>query len=280
MKIQSAGRLGNTLFLWAFALRLSKENKINISIFTDKFHSDVGIEANMTRTLLSEPGIRFYNSDFLGLLLTIIDWVSSRSVKLGRVLKKFLGISDEWDTITSRTHIIRGYFQNSDFVLKNKALVADKLLCATYSVEQGSEKVRYLKTRYPQYQVVHIRLGDFLNSDFGVISPESYISAMDPIIPTLICTDGSQEEIIRMIDFSFEEILTPATLSAWETLCIMQGAVRFIGVNSTLSWWGAFLAISRGNLAFLPDQWIKSDGSRESKLLDLQGCTKYEAHFI
>ncbi len=280
MKIQSAGRLGNTLFIWAYAIYVSKERNTEVSIFTDKFHSVVGLEAKETRTLLSEPGIRFYNSDIFGLLLVFIDWVCSRTIRLGSVLKKFLGVSDEDEPITSRTHIIRGFFQKSTYLLKNKGLLTVKLLLATSSVERGSEKVRQLKSKYPQYQVVHIRLGDYANSEFGVISPESYKSELDPFIPTLICTDGSREEVLRMIDFPFEEILTPTALSTWETLCVMQGASKFIGVNSTLSWWGAFLAISRGNLALLPDQWSKSGNSKDLNLLNLEGSKSYKVQFI
>ena len=280
MKIQSAGRLGNTLFIWAFAIYFSKEQNTEVSIFTDRFHTTVGLEANETRTLLSEPGIKFYNSDFLGALLVFIDWVSAKTEKLGNALKKFLGVSDEGGPITSRTHVIRGYFQSSDYVLKNEALIAGKLLCVTSLVEQGSEKVKQLKSKYPRYQVVHIRLGDYTNSEFGVISPESYKSELELNIPTLICTDGSREEVLRMIDFPFEEILTPRALSTWETLCVMEGASRFIGVNSTLSWWGAFLAISRGNLALLPDQWSKSGNSKDRNLLNLEGSKSYKVQFI
>jgi hypothetical protein len=280
MKIQSAGRLGNTLFIWAYALFISQDDKIKVSIFTDRFHSGVGVDFSETRKLLSETKICFCNSDSSGGLLATIDWASGKSQKLGRALKLIFGVSDEWDPITSRVRIVRGFFQNSDYVLKNKALISEKLLRATYLIEQNSAKIQYLKSRYPQYQVVHIRLGDFVNSEFGVISPESYKSAFDPIIPILICTDGSQEEILEMIDFPVEEILTPAELSTWETLCIMQSASRFVGANSTLSWWGAFLAISRGNLAFLPDQWVKSGNSKDLDLPNLEGCKRYKVHFI
>jgi len=280
MKIQSAGRLGNTLFIWAYAIYVSQHDKIRVSIFTDRFHSDVGFDSSQTRTLLSDQKIRFCNSDFNGGLLAAIDWASGKSLKLGRALKIIFGVSDEWDPITSRARIVRGFFQDSDYVLKNKTLISEKLLRATYSIEQNSQKIQQLKSRYPQYQVAHIRLGDFVNSEFGVIAPESYKSAFDPIIPLLICTDGSREEILEMIDFPFEEILTPAELSTWETLCIMQSASRFVGANSTLSWWGAFLAISRGNLVFLPDQWLKSGNSKDLNLFKLEGSKRYKVHFL
>jgi hypothetical protein len=280
MKIQSAGRLGNTLFIWAYAIHISKELKTEVSIFTDKFHTVVGFETHETRKLLSGPGIKFYNSDFLGALLLLTDWVSAQTKKLGNVLKKFLGISDECDPIIDRTQIIRGYFQNSEYVLRNKTYIVEKLMDATYTVEQGSDKLRQLKLKYPKYQVVHIRLGDFANSEFGIVSPDSYKSELEPNIPTLICTDGSREEVLRMIDFSFDEILTPSSLSTWETLSLMQGASKFFGVNSTLSWWGAFLAIARGNSALLPDQWNKTGNSKEFESLYFEGIKKYKALFL
>lgn len=280
MKIQSAGRLGNTLFIWAYAIYISKELSTEVSIFTDRFHTVVGLEVRETRTLLSESGIKFYNSNLLGGLLAFIDWVSAKNEKLKNVLKKFLGISDECEPITNKTQILRGYFQNSRYVLENEALIAKNLLHATYSVEQNSERVRQLKLKYPKYQVVHMRLGDFINSEFGVISPESYKSELDSNIPILICTDGSREEVLRLIDFPVHEILTPRSLGTWETLCLMQEASKFIGVNSTLSWWGAFLAMSRGNSALLPDQWKKSGNSKESKSLNLEVSKKYNVVFL
>lgn len=280
MKIQSAGRLGNTLFIWAYAIYIEKELGTEVSIFTDRFHTVVDLEARETKTLLSETGIKFYNSNLLGALLVFIDWVSAKNKKLGYALKNFLGISDESEPITNKTQIIRGYFQNSRYVLENEALIAHNLLYATHSVEKSSEKIRQLKLKYPKYQVVHIRLGDFANSEFGVISPESYKSELDLNTPTLICTDGSKEEVLRIIDFPAQEILTPRSLGTWETLCLMQSASRFVGVNSTLSWWGAFLAISRGNSAVLPDQWNKFGKSNEPKPLSLEGCKKYKVVFL
>jgi hypothetical protein len=280
MKIQSAGRLGNILFIWAYAIYISQDKKIKVSIFTDRFHSDAGVESKETKKLLSDTKIKFYNSDVNGGLLAAIDWTSKKSLKLGLALKRIFGVSDEWDSKTSRAQIVRGYFQNSGYLLKNKALISEKLLRATRSIEQNSQKVQQLKSRYPQYQVAHIRLGDFVNSEFGVISPECYKSTLDPLLPLIICTDGSREEILEIIDFPYEEILTPAELSTWETLCIMKCASRFVGANSTLSWWGAFLALESGNMAFLPNQWVKSGKSNDYELLSLEGTTRYKAVFI
>lgn len=251
-----------------------------VYIFTDKFHSHVDIETSETMRLLSLPEVRFYNSDFNGVILSGIDWLSSKSQMLGKILKKFLGVSDESEPITSRTRILRGFFQNPDYVMRNKELILKKLFNAINSVEQTSMKVKELKLKYPHYQVVHLRFGDFKNSEFGVVSPQSFKSIIDPRIPTLICTDGSREEVLENANFPYEEILTPSKLNPWETLCIIQGASRFIGVNSTLSWWGAFLVTSKGNSAFLPDKWKKSGDLKDYDLLRLDGGVKYEVEFI
>jgi len=39
MKVQLAGRLGNQLFIWAFALDLALSNNHKVDIFTDKYHN-------------------------------------------------------------------------------------------------------------------------------------------------------------------------------------------------------------------------------------------------
>ena len=280
MKIHSAGRLGNTLFIWAFALEFSQNNKTQVSIFTDRFHSDVGNEARTTRELLSDSRITFYNSDYYGGLLAAIDWTTGKSPRLGRELKKLLRVSDEWDPITNKTRIIRGFFQYSDLVLKNQSLIVEKLKNAINSIEQGSKKVQELKARYPRYQVIHVRLGDFVNSEYGIISPCSYKSDLEPNIPTLVCTNGSKREILDIVDFPIVEILTPDALNAWETLSLINGAAKFIGVNSTFSWWGAFLATSNGNTDYLPDRWMREGSIKDLNPLQLEGCIKYKAEFF
>lgn len=280
MKIQSAGRLGNVLFIWAFACYFSSVNNTKVSIFTDRFHSDVGEDAEETKDLLSEPTIRFYNSDLQGVILVALDWVFTKSFKFGNLLKVFFGVSDELDPITLRTRVLRGYFQKSDYVLSKSDTILEKLENAIHTIEQSSEKIGQIKAKYMKYQVVHIRLGDFVNSKSGIISPESYKSQIDNSIPTLVCTDGSREEILTMIDFDCEEIYTSADLRTWETLCLIQGASRFIGVNSTLSWWGAFLVKNNGNDAYLPDLWSKSGDYSYFDHLNFSGCRIYKAKFI
>ncbi len=280
MRIQSAGRLGNVLFIWAYAINVSKNRNTKVSIFTDKYHSVTGKESTETRTLLAGPDIEFYNSDVLGLLLVIIDWISSKFPNIGKILRNVLGISNENDPEKKSIWIYRGYFQNSDYVLRNKETIVEKLSAAIVSVERESEKVRELKSRYSKYQVVHIRLGDFINTDFGVISPKSYKSEIESNLPIFICSDGSREEIIKLVDFPFNEIFTPKELSTWETLCLIKSATIFIGANSTLSWWGAFLAVDNGNIAYLPNQWLKSGNSTNSELLSFKGCSTYKACFV
>ena len=53
MKIQSAGRLGNILFIWAFAVKIAESKKPKkVSILADKYHSKVDKDLLETFELL------------------------------------------------------------------------------------------------------------------------------------------------------------------------------------------------------------------------------------
>jgi hypothetical protein len=57
------------------------------------------------------------------------------------------------------------------------------------------------------------------------------------------------------------QVLTPSETNAWETLSVITTARRVISSNSTMSWWGAFMANKNGAEVFLPSQWRKDDGN-------------------
>lgn len=279
MRIQSAGRLGNILFIWAYAIHLTQHDKIKVRIFSDRYHSEVSADSAETRKYLSGTRVEFYNSNLLGLLLVLTDGAAKLSKRLGKLIKIVLGVSDEWDPISTKKRIIRGYFQNSQIVNEHKEEILETLSKSIQAIRRESEMIKRLLDKYPNYQLIHMRLGDFVNSKSGVISIESYRKIIDPKKPTFVCSDGSRESVLSIIDFHVDEILTPELLSAWETLCLMENASTFIGVNSTLSWWGAFLTTAKGNRAFLPDRWSKGSGLTDNKLLKLNESQSYHARY-
>lgn len=88
MKVQSAGRLGNQLFLFAYALDLKAKSKAKpVDIFADKFYSELNQDLIETFENLSGYGINLEINNYLGLILKATDKASRISLKLGKVLR-------------------------------------------------------------------------------------------------------------------------------------------------------------------------------------------------
>jgi hypothetical protein len=257
MKIQSAGRLGNILFIWAFALK-KVENKYpkKVTIFADKYHSKINKDLLETFESLDSNLVKFEINNQLGLLLKITDKLSSISPRFSRLLQKILKIQSEGkDELNENAWIVRGYFQNPDF---SKEM--NQTICVTLNaILQSKFPKRRLEDRFEflnePYQALHIRLSDFIGSDFGVIAPKSQLECLQKNLNVVICTDGSIEEIERRIDISNYQVLTPSNTSAWETLAILSRAENLITTNSTLSWWSGFLALQSGKNVWTPAYW-------------------------
>jgi hypothetical protein len=180
------------------------------------------------------------------------------------LVKRIIGVKEEHEKISPNTRLARGYFQNPHYVEENNDYIKSKLEKSIARIYTKSEKVREFKKKYPVYQLIHVRLGDYVNSNFGTILPISYKKLIIPDIPIVICSDGSRNQVEKFLDFRSDLIITPNEMGAWETLCVMQGAERFIGANSTLSWWGAYLVTNSNKVAYLPNCWKIDESSEPS----------------
>jgi hypothetical protein len=128
--------------------------------------------------------------------------------------------------------------------------------------------------------VLHIRLGDYIGSEFGVINPASYSKLITRNIPLVVCTNGTEQQVAEILKIKPDVILTPSQTTAWETLSIIGSADKFIGVNSTLSWWGAFLVGQNNNEAYLPLIWEKAKSRQENRFGNFPGIKFYPNTFF
>lgn len=257
MKIQSAGRLGNILFIWAFALeKAENKNPKKVTIFADKYHSKINNDLLETFESLSSNSVKFEVNNHLGLLLITIDKLSSIFPSFSRFLQKILRIQSEGkDELNENAWIIRGYFQNPDFskeINQSISVALNGILKSKASQGRLEDRFKFLNE---PYQALHIRLSDFIGSDFGVIAPKSQLECIQENLNVVICTDGSIEEIERRIDITNYQVLTPSDTTAWETLAVLSRAENLITTNSTLSWWSGFLAIQSGKNVWSPAYW-------------------------
>jgi hypothetical protein len=256
MRFQSAGRLGNILFIWSYAFSLSRnQGARKITIFADKSHTKIDKDLIETFKALGTGPIKFEINNYLGLILRIVDKISVSSPKFAKKIRQLLRISSEGQDKLEGAWIIRGFFQSQVFTSTH----TNEIYKALIGIVQSKAQEDNLFERFPflmtPYQALHIRLTDYIGSDFGVVDPESQLVCLQENLKVVICTDGTREEIASRINVSNFEVITPENSSAWETLAILSGAENLVTTNSTLSWWSGFLASQSGRTVWVPLHW-------------------------
>jgi hypothetical protein len=230
-----------------------------VQIIFDRFHSDISQIKDLQETFNSKS-IELDKRNLYGFGFKTLDYLASTTPRTSIALQRMLSVYTEGECKTKdKFQIYRGFFQESEFAMALNDGDLEKLSNKVENEKQGFEARNpgFFKKR--DYQVVHLRLGDFKKSSFGVLNLESMLKILAPDLPTVICTDGSKDELIARIGNNNYEVLTPSESNAWETLSVIRSAQRVISSNSTMSWWGAFLAKQQGAEVFLPSQWWKND---------------------
>jgi hypothetical protein len=149
--------------------------------------------------------------------------------------------------------LVRGYFQNTKMVNSCTKQVHSELYSFLDSVQIPAK----LQNNSPNV-VAHIRRGDTRNiaKEFGVLSLRYYMKHLGVDKSAVICTDeqSNLEEFYQ--EFPFASIITPKDSNSWQTLKILSSAEKLVMANSTLSWWGAWMAVRRENTEIIfPIPW-------------------------
>lgn len=279
MKIQSAGRLGNILFIWAYASYLQENSKAkNLVIFADKYHTTINKELTQVQRLLGDGAVKFEINNRLGFLLKCLDKLTVIAPKLGLFAQKKLRIySEQTDLEVQNAWILRGFFQDVNVISNIDINIWQQLERIVQKQAAEGKLTDRLPFLTEPYQAIHVRLTDYIGSDFGVIDLNSQIGCLEPDLKIVICTDGTREEIEKRFSKINYEVITPKNSSAWETLAILSGAENLITSNSTLSWWAGFLASHKGKKVWIPDHW--NPAGTVAKGLPLSSENKYVAIF-
>lgn len=278
MYVQASGRLGNLLFQWAYANTLSKNFKSKTVIFFDKYHSDIDLIEEANRFLTSDE-VTFKKSNLFGNICRLFDFTVTKFKVINTISNQLGILGFEPKNYSTQKYLIhRGFFQNYKFVEPVDTEIGRQLTNAVTMLLSTSD----LLVRFPilnePYQVLHIRLGDFKGSDFGVIKFDEQRQFLRANLHTVICTDGTEEEINHRFFGIEATVITPKETDAWHTLAILSRAELVIGSNSTLAWWGVYLAGLNGAETFLPKKYYKSL-EHNSEDLQIPGCRTFNAEF-
>ena len=270
IRIQLHGGLGNQLFIWAAAHDLVQRNKCKVKLIyvIDKHQrADRPLEMREIEAYCTHS-ISVSTSKIWGIIFKAIDKVNSvlqtRNIDY---VKKFgiYSLPNSYDVpncLPSNVSMLRGYFQESSLVYR----MAEDLLIEISKTLNATE----IEKIYIAKQSLHIRRGDTtaIGATWGILTLDYFNRVLDTNEETVVCTDSSEIRDIYSAKKLKIVVSTDATHNSWQTLKILTRSDRFIGSNSTLSWWAAWL-ISWDNqkVAILPTPWRPQDKQASSALM-------------
>ena len=261
IRVELQGGLGNQLFIWAMAHRLSENYKTHIKLIVprNKLTRDDRPCEVYELNRLCKHDISISESRYFSILTKFIDKFSSNTFVKKTNLMNTLRIitqknTDDISIEISRTpRVLRGYFQSNELVESIKEEILDEISNHLRGLEYP-ENISDSKINTS----VHIRRGDTtaMSNEWGILTLEYYEDLINDGNDVIICTDE--------IDFSYKitnkfpnsVVISAKNSSAWQVLKIISNSHEFVMANSTLSWWGAWIAINTLNTkVYFPEPW-------------------------
>lgn len=289
MIIHLKGGLGNQLFQLSFAhLIFERTNKKQFVFLPRIYRSNSDV-----RNFLSKCNHVREVPRLAGYLLELIfrfSWLQGGLSRLG-ILFLEDGTFDEklFSKVLNKVFwlrftLISGFWQDWKFAITSEELFASELrifLDTQINTPAGLD----LRDRI----VVHVRRGDLLlqhnREVYGIVPISSYQKILQncktkfPGYSVTTVSDSPNHVLAEGIDFEFGTLLGPELCDPWQVLKIMRNANIVISANSTLSWWGAFIAVRCGASAFIPTPWYANYTAEESEKKKFPEFNFFEADY-
>lgn len=275
--VRLIGGLGNQMFQYAFARKLSLERgvpfKLDVSWYdTAKFGTDAPRRFALERfglaaELATPEDISKARRDVAGQLLR-------------KVTRKIFGANYGFDPRALRIRdgaYLEGFWQSDryfadideeirrDFTLKSEMGAIARELSHEISATR-------LQTSGPSLQApvsVHIRRGDYVSSKrvksaFGAVGLDYYRKAADFIrgkeaAPRFFVFSDDIAWVKENLDFGPSAVyVSRPGLDDVEELILMSRCRHHIIANSSFSWWGAWLNPNPDKIVIAPKRWFRS----------------------
>jgi hypothetical protein len=254
------GGLGNQLFQYAFAKKIS--NDLNCELTLDNgitLFQNVNRRANLHNYKIQCKIISLDGR----LCLFPKAALEKNGLTNVEIIKedKSLDISKVATKISKNTYLI-GWWQSYKHIdsikeiLKEeiypKAPVSREFLSAKSWIESKNNTV-----------AIHVRRGDFVNSDFGILPKSYYFDALKLLKskvqkPEILFFSDDPEWVQSELVSKFEGqvISNKWDLKEYEELVLMSLCDHHIIANSSFSWWGCWLKKNVNGISIRPSHWF------------------------
>lgn len=170
--------------------------------------------------------------------------------------------------------LITGFYINASNIEVIENLILPEL-------DDFINSISTLENLPEKYQYIHVRRGDYVTSarSHGLIGANHYKKFVQKDLPLIIGTDDlkSSESVIQ--ELRPKLVFSPNNSTAWQALKMMAQSEYLVLANSTLSWWGGFLASNRGKVVLSPSPFYKND-LQSDQLIQYKKFTKVTSEFL
>jgi len=148
--------------------------------------------------------------------------------------------------------MLHGYFQNfAHFPLDFRA---------KFKIPKP-EICRFNSMDFSETYFIHVRLGDYEDSQYDVGLDYYYKSAIELCKPCKFLLFSDEPAKINLAQFALTGInctIVPKEVNVWESLYLMMMCKGGICANSTFSWFGGLACSGFGGKIYMPAVWIKN----------------------
>ena len=170
--------------------------------------------------------------------------------------------------------IVYGYFQSAKNFRDCEDVIRREMKVSAPASPENSAKIQELQNC--ESVCVHVRRGDYLTLKFGDVCNYDYYSrAMKYIAervnnPVYYFFSNTHEDICWLKDnYSFPEYdvkYIDLSNPDYEELRLMYSCRHFVIANSSLSWWGSYLAENPAKVVCAPSYWVDGRPSLETNI--------------
>lgn len=276
-----SGRLGNQLFQWAFAHKLAINYSSKVTLFLDSSHAN-GFKGDDLYSHLEKCDHveAIARKDLVGVAIKGLDKVSTLNTPLRLVIEKNLKLLRTTDSYLiptlpiKRPNLVTGFFINSRNVEEVEEVIYPE-------IAKILDQIEIPRNLPEKYQYIHIRRGDYVTTDFtyGLIGASHHKRFLSKELPLVIGTDDVNSATSVIADLNPDFVFSSSDSTAWQALKMMAMADSLVLANSTLSWWGGFLASNSGKIVYSPSPFYKDD-YKNDEVLQYKKFTKVKSEFL
>jgi hypothetical protein len=273
------GRLGNQLFIIAFAKYMMQEWGCKVKVICEREDKIHPITLELAKD--SSIGVNLQVSQFYSKVFLALNILSSKMpiiFKYMAFICRYFYEDQSKPLLKSqlmRKRLVSGFFQRAWIV----SAIKDEFGTPLWKLlQKHSSKVPDIEN----CTGIHLRRGDYRNLNnersLGCLSWDYYSQEIEKNDQFVCFTDAQLFEIPKQIVENARSIYSSNDMNDINTLYNLGMCRRLIIANSTLSWWAGFFAIHNKREVIAPEPWFHFDHQSNTEIY-LQDFKKRKAYF-